>query len=62
MALVYGYADDQKIITPQVVHEVVKYRQKGAINPYKTNQNETQGDKKPLNPSGKPRLRLTRPG
>lgn len=35
MALVYGYADEQKTITPDVVHEVVKYRQKGAVNPYK---------------------------
>ena len=35
MALVYGYADDQKTITPDVVHEVVTYRQRGSVNPYK---------------------------
>ncbi len=62
MALVYGYADDQKLITPNVVHEVVKYRQKGAINPYKTKPNQTQSEATtdPQTPSGKPRLRLTR--
>ncbi len=71
MALVYGYADDQKIITPEVVHEVVKYRQKGAINPYKTFPEEVPEPELPA-PSNSPaagpnasqrlRLKLTRRG
>ncbi len=63
MALVYGYADDQKSITPNVVHEVVKYRQKGTINPYKplvdVEREQPAAAEAPHTASSRPRLKIT---